>query len=76
MVTGREKRVGWTKELEELATGHGQRQSTPDTVAERRANMRLGPAKKIELRCRHSSCFVEFSLVIHANVSPYMLSEM
>ena len=27
-------------------------------------------------RCRHSSCFVEFSLVIHASVSPYMLSEM
>ena len=33
-VTGREKRVGWTKELTELATGHGQMRSTPDTVAD------------------------------------------
>ena len=24
---------------------------------------------------RHSSCFVEFSLVTHASVSPYMLQE-
>ena len=32
----------------ELATGHGQGQSTPDTVAERRVSMRNGPAKKIE----------------------------
>ena len=35
VVTGREKRVGWTKELTELATGHGQGQSTPDTGAVR-----------------------------------------
>ena len=39
VVTGHEKRVGWTKELRELATGHGQRRSTVDTRAERRGNM-------------------------------------
>ena len=32
---GREKRVGWRKELGELAWNHGQGQSTPDTVAEK-----------------------------------------
>ena len=39
VVTGREKRVGWEKELTELATGHGERQSTVDTRAERRGSM-------------------------------------
>ena len=29
-------------------------------------------AKKIDSRCLHSSSFVEFSLVIHASVSPHM----
>ena len=76
VVTGREKRVAWIKELTELATGQGQRRSTVDTRAERRGSMRQGPAKKIESRYRLSSCFAEFSLVIHVSVRPYMLSEM
>ena len=71
-VTGREKRVGWREELTRVGDGDGQMRSTPDTVAEK-----IGSSEEDRVkRCRHSSCFVEFSLVIHASVSPYMLSEM
>ena len=57
-------------------TDRGGRQWTSEQRGE--AAWHEGPAivKKIESRCRYSSCFVEFSLVIHASVSPYMLSEM
>ena len=57
-------------------TDRESRQWTPEQRGE--AAWHEGPAtvKNIESRCRHSSCFVEFSLVIHASVSPYMLSEM
>ena len=73
----REERFGqrswesWRRDTE-----RGSRQWTPEQRGE--AAWHEGPAtvKKIESRCRHSSCFVEFSLVIHASVSPYMLSEM
>ena len=58
----------------------GQRswQAVGDGTAERRVSRELqrreGPAtaKKIDSRCLHSSSFVEFSLVIHASVSPHM----
>ena len=35
VVTGREKRVGWEKELTAVGDGDGQMRSTPDTVAEK-----------------------------------------
>ena len=58
-----EKRVG-----RELAWNHGQMRSTPETVAEK-----IGSSEEDQVkRCRHSSCFVEFSLVTHASVSPHM----
>ena len=48
------------------------RHRSGETVAE---NIGSSEEDRVK-RCRHSSCFVEFSLVIHASVSPYMLSEM
>ena len=60
------------KGAERVGDGDGEMRSTPDTVAEK-----IGSSEEDRVkRCRHSSCFVEFSLVIHACVSPYMLSEM
>ena len=44
---------------------------TPETVGDK-----MGSSEEDESRWRHSSCFVEFSLVTHASVSPYMLSRM
>ena len=61
----------WRRETE-----RGSRQWTPEQRGE--AAWHEGPAtvKKIESRCRHSSCFVEFSLVIHASVCPYILDRI
>ena len=60
------------KELTELAWNHGRRQSTPDTGAVRPAE-KIGSSEEDRVkRCRHSSCFVEFSLVTHASVSLHM----
>ena len=59
----------------ELAWNHGQGQSTPDTGAERRGSMGYGPAR-VSQDESDSSSIVEFSLVTHASVSPYMLSGM
>ena len=57
---------------EELAWNHGQGQSTPDTGAVRPAE-KIGSSEEDRVkRCRHSSCFVEFSLVTHASVSLHM----
>ena len=53
---------------EELAWNQGQMRSTPETVAEK-----IGSSEEDQVkRCRHSNCFVEFSLVTHASVSPHM----
>ena len=46
MVTGREKRVGWTKELTELATEHGQRKSTPDTGSRGASQHEIGSSEE------------------------------
>ena len=53
---------------EELAWNHGQMRSIPETVAEK---IRSSEEDRVK-RCRHSSCFVEFSLVTHASISPHM----
>ena len=76
---GREKRVGWTKEL--LGVGNGTRTRAVDTGHQSRKASRhkIGSSDREEDRVkmsRHSSCFVEFSLVTYASVSLYMLSEM
>ena len=56
----------------QLAWDHGQGQSTPDTGAVRPAE-KIGSSEEERVkRCRHSSCFVEFSLVTHASVSLHM----
>ena len=56
----------------QLAWKHGQMRSTPETVAEK-----IGSSEEDWVKMsRHSSCFLEFSLVTHASVSPYMLSGM
>ena len=73
MVTGRENRVGWTKELTELATGHRQRQLTPDTGSREASQHEIGSSEEDQVKM---SAFQLLSLVIHASVSPYMLSEM
>ena len=53
VVTGREKRVSWKRSSRrQLATGHEQGQLTPDTGAERRVNMRWGPATVKKLKSR------------------------
>ena len=73
---GREKRVEKGADRQ-LATGHGQRRSTRDSREARQHEMGSSDSEKDRVKiCRHSSCFVEFSLVIHASVSPYVLSEM
>ena len=69
---GREKRVGWTKELKD----RGSRHRTPERW-DQSEEMGSRPVKEDRVKMsRHSSCFVEVSLVIHASVSLYMLSEM
>ena len=74
VVTGREKRVGQRSSRRELATGHGQGQSTVDTGAERRVGMRESP----DQWRRSSQDESAFQLLcgIFASVSLYMLSEM
>ena len=75
VVRRRERELAGQRSWQELATGqqrelawnHGQMQSTPETVAEK-----IGSSEDDELRCRYSSCFVEFSLVTHASVSLHM----
>ena len=57
----------WTRAVD---TGHRSREASQHE---------MGSSDSEEDRVkmsRHSSCFVEFSLVIHASVSLYMLSEM
>ena len=74
-VTGHKKRVGWRKELTGSwrgTTDRGSRHWTPEWE-----ETGSRPVKEDRVKMsRHSSSFVEFSLVIHASVSPYMLSEM
>ena len=54
------------------AWNHGQGQLTPDTGAVRPAE-KIGSSEEDRVkRCRHSSCFVEFSLVTYASVSLHM----
>ena len=60
-------------EQRELAWNHRQGQSTPDSGDSRREDRVQRQWVKMSL---HSSSFVEFSLVTHASVSPYMLSGM
>ena len=56
----------------ELAWNHGRMWSTLERVAEK-----IGSSEEDQVKMsRHSSCFVEFALVTHASVSPYMLSKM
>ena len=79
MVTGREKRVGWTKEL--TGVGDGTRTEAVDSGhrSGEASQHDMGSSDSEEDRVkmsRHSSCFVEFSLVTHASVSLYMLSGM
>ena len=79
VVTGREKRVGWTKELTgswRRDTDKGSRLRTPEQRGES-AWERVQDSEEDRVKMsRHSSCFVEFSLVTHASVSLYMLSGM
>ena len=64
MATGQQR----GESAEELAWNHGQMRSTPETIAEK-----IGSSEEdLVKRCRHSSCFVEFSLVTRASVSPHM----
>ena len=62
----------------QLAWNHGQGRSTPDTGAVRPVGGDGSrPVKEDRVKMSlHSSSFVEFSLVIHASVSSYMLSGM
>ena len=76
VVTGREKRVGL-----EVAVGVEPRTGAVDTGHRSReaSQHEMGSSDSEEDRVkmsRHSSCFVEFSLVTHASVSLYMLSGM
>ena len=75
----------WTWNLGVAGRGNGTREAVGvelrtgavDTGAVRTVAEKIGSSEEDRVRrCRHSSCFVEFSLVIHASVSPYMLSEM
>ena len=79
VVTGRKKRVGWTKELS--GVGDGTRTEAFDSGHRSReaSQHELGSSDSEEDRVkmsRHSSCFIEFSLVTHASVSLYMQSGM
>ena len=79
MVRGRKKRVGWTKELTRV--GDGTRTGAVDTGHRSReaSQHEMGSSDSEQDRIkmsRHSSCFVEFSLVTHASVSLHMLSGM
>ena len=74
-VTGREKRVGWTKELTggwRRDTDRGSRHRTPE-LWDQWEEMGSRPVKEDRVKMsRHSSCFVEVSLVTHASVSLHM----
>ena len=50
VVTGRENRVGWTKELTELATGHRQRQLTPDTGSREASQHEIGSSEEDQVK--------------------------
>ena len=72
VVRGRERELVGQRSWQELAWNHGQGQSTPDTGAVRPAE-KIGSSEEDRVkRCRHSSCFVEFSLVTHASVNLHM----
>ena len=61
----------------QLATEDGERQSTRDSRETIRHERGTRPVKEDRVKMsRHSSCFVEVSLEIHASVSLYMLSGM
>ncbi len=77
VVTGREKRVekrelravgDWTPKSWRGTMDRGSQHRTRETVAEKIGSSEEDWVK----RCRHSSCFVEFSLVTHASVSLHM----
>ena len=79
VVTGREKRVGWEKELTRV--GDGTRTGAVDTGHQSReaSHHEMGSSDSEEDQVkmsRHSSYCVEFSLVTHTSVSLYMLSGM
>ena len=72
VVRGHERELVGERSWQELTWNHGQGQSTPDTGAVRPAE-KIGSSEKDRVkRCRHSSCFVEFSLITHASVSLHM----
>ena len=72
MVRRHERELAAGRRTRELAWNHGQGQLIPETRSVRPAEKIRSSEEDRVKRCRHSSCFVEFSLVTHASVSLHM----